>query len=395
MLALSLPPLRQGVPSDLGPLLEAAALTHLASYATSGISTRVTTSFIRAWGMTALQYWPRVTGGRPGFVMATWERDNYKKVVIAIEGTTDRSQLKSWLDGYDGMSNFVPCVGQLWSPVANHATATVTLLQADTTFNRMKSYASTAFTFTGFSLGASIASALGASFKRARPANSVTVEQFGGHNYGSAAFARGNFGAIRSRNHIYRNDPVYVVPGRAYGTVPLAGWQLFTAVGSALVNQSTPWFWDVRGRPSAIAPQGAGLTSTLAYARWFADTDEFVNWSHHTKENYRTLWANVANDRNDPNFWRYMFCEFPGDNVFGSRFRPGVPFNSAWIEEIAIPPVDEVIDSARVNGLFNAPPRVPSPASPTQLQEAADEWWFVNELQNTPTVPRRRPRVAS
>lgn len=393
MLALSLPPLRQGVPSDLGPLLEAAALTHLASYATGGLSTRVTTSFTRAYGMSAIQYWPRVSGGRPGFVMATWESANYKKVVIAIEGTTDRSQLKTWIDGYDGVASVSGGVGKLWLPVANHANAVIDLLQADATYNRMKSYANAAFTFTGFSLGASIASAIAAQFKRAKPANSVTVEQFAGHNYCNAAFARGNFAAIRSRNHIYRNDPVYVVPGRAYGSAILTGWQLFAPLGEALVNQSTPWFWDVAGRPSALAPQGAGLSAALAYARWFVDTDPLVNWSHHSKENYRTLFANVANDRNEPNFWRYMFVEFPGDNVFGSRFRPGVPFDPAWIEEIAIPPVDEVIDSAKCAGLFNGPQQAPSPPAPTPQQDTNDEWWNMPWLQSTPQVRRRRPRV--
>lgn len=342
MINRPLQPLAFSGTSSIPLALECYALTYLAKYSNASIPTRVFTSFQRAFGMTTLEAFPRVDGGRPAYVVATWINGSLRRATVAIEGTTTLAQLVPLEGGLSVLSS-LGSSGHVYAPFQTHASTINTELASNAAFLAVTSQVVAPLIFTGFSLGAAMAEYLGVARYVIGGQRPIAVYKFGSPRVGNRAWQAAASQNSNRATYYCQDDRIDLLP---YISTSGAVAAAVTWNPSLISYQSdaTPTRWDLQGNR-----YGDGLSHSLAahfdaVLRLRADGDPPDPWINHDYDNYRFMLTSVARDQPLINYKRFAFVEFADDNSWGIRYplARGVVAGTAFLA--GTPPADEVVD---------------------------------------------------
>jgi Lipase (class 3) len=400
VLSVTFNPVRRGQAEDLGELLEAFALCYLASYNGVGASTRCFTSYLRAWGMTNMRTFPRLSDGTPAFVVAYYGTGNTRKVVIAIEGMSSLGTLLDWCgdttgthyasDAYSGtvFKKFDDCA----QSILNQISASGFLGSSSTMQD---------WTIAGYSLGAAVAEIIGY-FRLTSASQAPTkVYKFGSPRVGNDNWLNG----IRERNLDYRcvylsNDPIFgyptPLPNRRIGS-PLTlnstlEWYQQDPKGYQLLFPSDEW----AGIPNFNVIDSAAMLRLLAAPMTYPTNP----WIFHKMATYRQALATLAQIRGfNLNFYRFWYLEFPDDNTFAKVYQAG-GYTDPSSFFVTDPPPDDVVVPPEVlitqPAAPSATPSIGSAVSGSWSNQAASmssggDWGYTGPQGATHRAGRRNP----
>lgn len=337
MIDRTLPPVRLGVEGDYGDLLQSLMLSYLARYSSGEIDFRTAQCYYRAFGIDTLQFWPRVNGGRPGFLLAKIPLVLGNHYVVAIEGMTSLNQMWTWSHLDDGMVPLTGRPGHVFSFVANYAAQIGDILQTYFAGGIEWGNPLNDFTFAGHSLGASVAQVLASNFQYAYRAASVRVRGFGGLKHGSSAWYGGMNSRILTAWIYLENDPTFYVnfSGICYtssGTfgIPYRDTRCFAPYEMQWVTLS--------GLTAATPNQGSVGPYFASTANLLRAFDRSNPWWFHWADTYRLMAMRLAARERDLLELRINYLEHPNENKWQNVFSPDNEWDESWFLKSDPPP---------------------------------------------------------
>lgn len=364
MLARSLPMVSLESGHEFGQMLEAFALTYLARYASEAPVARVDTAYKRAWGMAHLAMFPRVPGGRPGFVLARYTQNNWTRLIVAIEGMQTLNQV---VNIWPGQAAVVPNglqgrVCALWNTYADQILATLAAQSGDWT--TWVGEPMTTITFAGHSLGAACAELCAFKHRLTHLNQQVHVWKFGSPKVGTSAWYNNRDRGVRVRSIYAGSDPMRLVPGRlirsffetslwpdqltrTYIFPPEPGIECFTHSGEPSRSDFLEEFFS----PADVYRAALRTPVNVQHPYWF-----------HQPDYYRVMFMRVAASQNDLLKARMNYLEHNDENNWQIHWQPaGVDFIPQHVI-LAPAPVDYDFQTAYEQRQFHtgiAPPVQP------------------------------------
>lgn len=372
-------------------MVETYALTHLAQYTNSVWGARVTESFVRAFGMDVLARVAPVGGGRPGYTIAYYHGDYLTKIVVAIEGMRNPSQL--W-QAFSGVNSTVygPPRSRVFNAFLTHANTIYAELAANAQFQTFFTARRVHFVLTGFSLGAAIAEVLSEKFRTGHPTKSVYLVKYGSPRVGNSLWALGPNIPTQRVNYYCGLDPVCFVPNSTMANLefirPLIMQDHFT-----LYQINSPIRrWDTDGNRVDGVDVDDYREYLAACAFLGRPRNESNPWYWHHEGAYRLMvMARVAHQFGEVNESRIrlQYLEYPGDNRFGELWQPGRTDYLDLISESDPPPADyevppDVVVPVDPGNPANDRPRIVPPGIMQPIP-------VVRPQDNQPEAPRPRP----
>lgn len=344
MLAATLPPVRRGVPSDMGETAEALALSYLASYASDAPSTRQQDSYMRAWGMDKIKMFPRNPGVTPGWLMALYTSGSPTKVIIAIEGITSFSQLYTGLLTTPASAQVGTLPGRVPLVYSQPAATIMAAILADPDFQAATNHRRNSVTFTGDSLGAAIAEVLGAMHLAADNTRIVSVRKFASPRVGNINWVNGYDQRIDKTSRYTDNDPIGTFPQTTFTFTynPLTALQVYTFV------QPDPYAlaWRVPFNGELVSPRIYGVIDTNVILLQLTQTPVPMEsaWWFHMFATYRWAMLNILYSLGkNLNYYRFAYLEHNDEWQWQRLFVPGVVWDSTWNLQAGAAPGDFVL----------------------------------------------------
>lgn len=305
-------------PNDDYHEMEAFAATYWASYNAFDVFARAATSMRRAWDFDDYAMVPRVTGGRPGYVILKWNGGGVCKVLVAIEGMTSLSQLWAAFVGTNALGAS-PLLGRVFHAFKTFGDTIATEIAAHPLVTNAFSAPPVAITITGFSLGAAIAEYIGAKFSVSNAIVPVRVVKFGSPRVGSNYWRDGNTHATGNNNIYCRNDPIHNFP---YSTMnqlefPTLG---FTDPFTFYANNSRITRMGEDGRSfSFVEPEGYTDYVRASLDGHAAPTPPNP-WAYHSYDQYRRMMVSRSIDAGADVEQRIRYLEYFAGDWFGTNF---------------------------------------------------------------------------
>lgn len=326
MLANPLPPVATESNRETGQMLEAFALSYLAKYNTDAILTRVRTAYQRAWGIGDITMFPRVNGGRPGFLLASYDMGTWTKLVVAIEGTTTMNQLVNLFPGSNAVvpTGLLGRVCNLWNSYADDI---LTALAANVAWSVPVNVPTTCVTFTGFSLGAACAEVAAFKHLLTHQSQTVQVRKFASPRVGNQVWYANRNRRCRVSSIHMLSDPVQLVPAQI--TRGIAETSLFPDQWSrvyACDEDPNQQCFDHRGRETRARITEAFVSPSDVY-RSALRTPLVPShpWWFHQSNYYRVVFMGMAAAQNDLLRARFNYLEHNDENSWQSLYRGAGP----------------------------------------------------------------------
>lgn len=345
-------------------LCESYAFTYLAKYNAADWAARSLQSFYRAFAPSDVQRVARVDGGKPSYVIAFWDYGIQKRMLVAIEGLTSRTQLNPLLVGPNSTS-MNPLPGFCYGAFKTFAEAIAAELLARTDFLSYWNTAGCQVTFAGFSLGAAVAEIIAVKMALLKPTAHIGIVKFGAPRTGDLAWVQGPVSQIPTSCVYVGADKIDVIP---YVTAANLQFQLFvfqTFVTNYAANPSQLRF-DMSGRFS----NDFNETGFVEYRRAITDlartVDDTNRWWYHAYDAYRLALLNLAIDQQSSAEWRFRYLEFNDDNQWQTLFRTGLTDYTGLVGLVDPNPADFVNDltpqqARTAERAIAAPQLIPSP----------------------------------
>jgi hypothetical protein len=321
MLSQRLPRIFPTYRLNYGDVLESFALTYLASYNTEAIQPRVFTSYQNSYGMDNLIMIPRTPGGRPGAVIAFYAGPHAQKVVVAIEGAIESSQVIGW-NRQPRSTTFSNTAGRVFTPFAEYATALLSALNANGAFTGFLNQRNTAVVFTGGSLGAAVAELCAERIKALFPQKTVKLAKFGSPRVGNARY-RDNLNANIARTSYYcNNDPIHWLPSGMLHNF-ISGWDSLGIGLTWMVRDETIVRMNRRGEIVG-GYDGSWAPAVVSHlADRFRTMNSGNPWFDHDFDVYRNMFCNANDVSDDLAKARFLGIEHNDENSWGVNWRPG------------------------------------------------------------------------
>lgn len=393
MLDRTFPPLPYFTTPAYDEMWEALCLSYLANFANEAIPERVETSFKRAWGMTTIARYPANVNGTPAFVVAIWERDTTRKVVVAIDGISSISDVVGF--GQSAAVTFHGLPGKVMTPWATFADTVSATLETLTQLNTASERGKTSLTFAGFSAGAAAAELLAYWWNATTACPAIKLFKFGSCKVGNANWVRNRSARVQKQNLVIDRDPIPSLPFNAGMMNP------FTNLGQIWTN----WAHDpdcVRRDRDGNTIGGYGFDQERGefqiYNAWLLAGYEQPPWNDHDRRVYLISEANFAWSVYPHLFYRIAGCEYPTTNVFLSRWLAGNRSVANLFEVAGSPEADvtPTLDVLRTIGQAEAPrpvvPQTQSPAGDTEFSVSGGAWGVAAPEARTRTTRFRRRR---
>ena len=392
MLDRMFPPLPYYSTPSYDEMWEALCLSYLANFANDPIPERIETSFKRAWGMTTIARYPANANGTPAFVVAIWERDTTRKVVVAIDGISSITDLVQF--GGGAAVTFQGLPGKVISAFSTFATTINATLETLTQLNTATERGKTSLTFAGFSAGAAAAELLAYWWNATSACPAIKLFKAGACKVGNSNWLRGRSPRVQRQNLVIDRDPIPAMPISAGVLNPL------TNVGQFWTN----WALDIdmtRRDRDGNTLGGPGFEQRRnefqIYNAWlFAGFTE-PPWNDHDRRVYLIAEANFAWTQYPSLFYRLAGCEYPTTNVFLSRWLAGNRTLANLFEVAGAPEADVTpsLDVLRAIGQVQEPRAVVPQNAQPNLGGGGDDWgggWNVRPpvAQQVQTQRRRR-----
>lgn len=389
--------------NDLQALIyEAFAHTFLAGYNTGSISSRVDTSFRRAYQATTLNSFPRVDGGRPGFVVATYREPGYDRLLVAIEGTADRWQLFAGGEALS-LSNLGPDGGRVWSPPKIYSDEIIAII-ADLPAYQALGNAGQVFDecWAGYSLGGAIAEISAKRRALAMPSRRlIHAYKFGAPRVGNStwvSFTPNNY----SDSAIYfGRDPIDAIPQSGLNPPSNFGTHLIVPI-SFLAAPLRQIRFDDQGNEIAAPELFDCLRNLQAYAELSRRGDSASPWWDHSTFLYWYALARNARNSTDNAYYRFVYLDYEDSNHAGQTFSQSSGFTSQiWGLADPAPPAYVNSEIGFTGSIFGGslggspPPNIAVPAVVAQRLQTEPP---VNVMQPVAQQvirprPNYRPRV--
>lgn len=312
-----------GFPSETQSLkLECLSLAYLAYYSTAGISSRSAESYRRAFNIASFTSYDRSEAGTPAFLLAGFGPFGQDRYTVAIEGTTQLSQLLNWRDSVStSISPGHP--GRVYATFFTHAVNVAARLMADVAFADLWANSSAPIIFTGHSLGAAVAQLLAYRFAALNPNRTIKYMKFGSPKVcnvpvtGTALDDRLRLGSMR---HVI--DPIGELPVFAPGLdslrlpgLDLNGGRMVYELGEGMGHD-----WNVNRL--GITERAARLR--LADIQFLAQPADTLNpFYYHFMRYYRLRAIELANEISPMMLARLKFLEHNDENSFGHNWIRG------------------------------------------------------------------------
>lgn len=340
MLDRALPALAYNHTMPMMHIQEAFAYCYLASYSDAALQPRVFDSFQRAYGVGQITLVAPVVDGRPGYLMAQYDVNGDKRLIVAIEGMRTEAQVRSFWNIRQG-ENFVTSNGngRVLKKFKDHATTIYNELKASGTFMGYLNAATTPITFAGFSLGAACAELVAEKMKIDKPVKAINVCKFASPRVGSVEYVNARNRTIIRNSFYCDRDPIDLVPN---GNV--VSYEI-----SASTNWSFPFTRDRDAR--RFSKRGEVLNSfhdggrfdIVHHARLLSQPMTTDNvWYDHGKKAYRLMMTELAYAAGGIADLRFRFLEFNDENEWGRQFQPGGGIQFA-MEQLTVPQPDPFV----------------------------------------------------
>jgi len=355
------------------------AYSCLSYYAGGVLEPRVVTSFERAWGHNTIIHFPITTPllGTPivGAIAMIWNDGLFKRVMIAVQGTTDVGQQfraavsESLVPPFalDTMTGRQGAIYRQWNRQANGIWAQILLnpiLMAAINTER------TVLTFTGHSMGAAVAEVLASNFKQANPHRRVRLCKFASPRIGTRQWYPFIGSSVPTLSVLCGRDPIHFVPAAGLrmsvsfeplsSILPMTFWQSLKRdeVVYRMRRDSPQW---------TIGYRDDGLFNEVGAAAWAITAMEPGNpWFDHLISSYRLGMMNFAASANDSLRLRFNYLEMPDENVWQTTFVPGASDWRTWNVVNPIQPDAAIVPSGIVvtEDDANDPANNPAPQEP-------------------------------
>ena len=357
MISQQCPKLEYGRDNDFGEVLEAFSLTYLASYADFFFPARVIDSYSRAWGIDILDRFARTPGSTPNMLVCYYQQAGVNKVHVSIEGIVGLRQLWLWQTGCRSQT-VAGLPGYVFGPAAVYAADLFAVLATNSNWLARFTQPNTAYTFSGFSLGAMIAEIMAYQFKLANPLRPVQVFKFGCAKVGTPEWYAGRNPNVPIFNYAMENDPIALQP-RDFITMAqnaLIPWVVPTRF-SLLAQDPRVSTFDRNGQalggyqPNRVSSPGG------SYLDYIQPRGPANPWTKHDQDFYRLMFSAIANHDNMLRY-RFLWLETPEENSWGQdwlAFREGAIAMKRWINPFPDPVTP---DQGAVSQFFKSPPAV-------------------------------------
>lgn len=400
MLSIPLPPVRRSQSDGTGEMLEAFALCYLASYNGTSAGTRSHTAYANAWGYSAIQYFPRIDGACPAFVVATYGSGPGRKVIVAIEGMTSFSQLISWCNATDSMVNNGASPGRILSIFSTYATAVQSRMNA-AGYTFTGSFANPDVTVAGFSLGAAVAELFCNVQKIAHVAYPIQCIKFASPRIGDRLYNSNGIPNYPRQSIYVKGDPIAGfprvltnrIPGQSFTNLQPVTWYRQDGIGRQLQILSDEWTGLPEQEPLEYNRALVRLTQSL--------TNPDNPWFFHLMTTYRQAFLNLAYLQGaNLNYYRFRYLEHPDENSYQTSFVPGVMAQSStWT---VLDPAPDLVDVpiallSRVVAPSTTPTTGGSVYSDWPRQDTdsigsgGDDWGYTGPAGTTHRGGRRNP----
>lgn len=318
MLAQAIPPIDQLRATLHIQAAEKWALTHLAYYNDAPFTTRSVLSFQRSYGMDDILRFNRVSGGRPGCVVARWTNQPIQRYVIAIEGTTSWGQIFN-LNSATMRQPTGFNYAQVLSTFDDYAVSLMVTLTS-TLVPLLTSTTQKQFAFCGHSLGAAVAEIMVERYARANPQHSFELYKFGSPRVGNRLWEANKTALSRRVSFLCGNDPIFIIPqgGTVRTTTPAVVPSL--ALGFAELDRSYMGLDPLDGtgtHPNLDFTPAQGLD----FLRWLnSDVTPTNPWFDHNKNQYRLCFTEALSTYQGFESKRFRHVEMPDENTWGANW---------------------------------------------------------------------------
>lgn len=376
---------------------QALALTYLAYYNTEPMQPRVLEAYKRAWAFDTLTQFPRKLSGTPGFNVALWSGEGIKHMHVAIEGTTNLTQLlphagiSAWTSG-----TWLGLIAGVVTTHYGYAIDILSQLQADTVLGPKLTDQRWVITFTGHSLGAACADVLALRVKVLSPIQRVRLIKFGSPRVGNRAYLNWRERLVPTKSVYCSKDPIHLFPSS--GTGGVIGRALFgPIVPSDPVIEEVPYLMR-RDRATWFAGQNSEVNGyPIAYVRSLASGfAPRSSWYDHLIKSYRLAMLNLVSAQRDMLQYRFRYLEHNDENRWQEGFGPG---NDVWAPLDALG-LGVVEDATPISGEVEQQTDQPAPVQAAIVNGAAplDDplesamWAPVGYAATPPAQVQRLPR---
>ncbi len=330
MIDRNLDPIRLGVASDWGEILQALMFTYLAKYNVDGADVNTQQAYRRAFGVTEMQFFAR-TGSELGFMVARIPYPWGDHIIVAIEGTYSAAQLWNWRNGIDGLTQPTGLTGHVWGNETVRADSVWTRLNASAWFMNLATARNAYVTFTGHSQGASMAAIVGARWNAAQAVRRVAVRMFGSPRFPTQRFIENYDNRIFMTSFHTRRDPIAMIPAAGLATDFSGGLVAPPYWQQSLQLFPSTWI-DEFGNQSTPELQNAGWNVANAYVSIAnAGGANFPNYlPFHYMWTYRLAGMNIAHRAGGLLALRILYLQHNDENQWQVRFRPNTIYDSTW-----------------------------------------------------------------
>lgn len=328
-------------------ITEAWAWCQYAQYCDQTISARMTESYMRAWDPDSITVTPTVSG-LPGYVTVKYSPPYRPRALLAIRGYTALSDLLPIRNGHSVQQ--VPGIssGTVYSLFRNYANTLYTNLLANPVFMAEMDNLTQPFVFTGFSLGAAIATIVGAMFRVRNRAKKIRVVTFASPRIGTPRFFANDFVTEDTTNIYVAGDPMQWFPVRAY-----SGWSVVGPVASLVTGTVHQNLTLAGADVNDPTPSQTDLFRLLWAIPLTAPIARNNRWWFHQWNSYRYAICSMARRHDRELGIRITHLETNQDNIWGRDFQDRM---NDWGPLVAMedpPPAD--FDAKLPNGevVFN------------------------------------------
>lgn len=342
MISRTLTPVDRTAEVSVEEIAESLMLSYLAYYNDQAFQPRTYQAYTRAFGLDNLKRFARALP-QPGYMAAFATLPHRKTLTIAIEGTTDMSQISPLLELFNTVGGgSLGLLARVFGFFNDQANAIWTQIHADTDCAAAIANGATMFTFTGHSLGAAVADILSWRFRKTYPAKNVRVIKFGCPRVGNTFYVNRTVDLVKKRNVYVNGDPIHQFPSAsifAMGPLNVIG----TATRCNPCSEDTSSDFTLDGSPmlgvQADFTQSSGHYLDMVWlARAFTRDNP---WWRHMMKTYRLCLMNLCGRTNDIIKYRINYLEHNDENTWQSRWSPG-QLNWDVLDGLSVVPPDEV-----------------------------------------------------
>lgn len=334
MLSVYLPPVARRQINQRGEMLEAFALTYLASYANGVLPASVIDSYKRSFGCDSLVGIPR-DGNTPAYVVAFYFAPKTPQVVIGIEGLWTAGQVVSLNRGFDGAD---AGGGTVVSAFLDYASTIRTHLEAFPTFVEALQ-ANSLVTFAGYSLGGAVAELLAHELDahvggpgRGKGARFV-VRKYGAPRIGDAFWYRHRGdGDITYINEMLWSDPIWLYPRYVPTSLPFSPFGGQLTIPQGINRDPDVRSWYFLGTVAGDYPDMNQIDAAFLLTQLLRDNTPNNYWFYHLQNSYRYTMTCVANHLQGLDYFRMIGLEHPDENTWGTMFQPESVWDQSWFQ---------------------------------------------------------------